>query len=223
MKIQICRERGSFRVAILLFIGATWCTWSGAQGLLTAVRNRKPTIVNARELRGGKPPADWLVLTNCKLHIAESAYKSVRSKYDAESAGRITEAYVPIYPEGQNTDETCYAIMATSDANILAILEDLRGVKSEAELSKFRARWGQQLTRKSDVEGMVRFGANAEPGERNKLANLKRNLSPSYFILTEGERPNIAISASLLGCGLILVAVLVFLQRNRQEPTMAES
>jgi hypothetical protein len=222
MNIRINREQGGIRLILILFIAAAWCLWSGAQGLLTAFKNRKPTVVNARELSGGKPTADWLVLTNCTLSVADSAYKTVRSKYAPESSGRITEAYVPIYAEGQSTEDTCYAVLATSDANILAMLEDLRAVKSEAQFTKFHARWGQQLTPKRNVEGVVRFGAT-EHGEQSKLANLKRNLSPNYIILSEGEKPNMATSGGLLFCGLALAGGLVFSLRNKEEPAVAES
>lgn len=212
--------QGSFRLVLLLVIGMAACFWMGGQGVYTALRNRHPVTLACGDLAKGKPSAHWLVLTNCELQVAGSAYLIRKSKYDPMGDGHITEAYIPIYSPGQADNATCYAVMATKDEKMIALLEEMRLATSETQAAQFVARHGNDLQVRRNVEGLVRFGVEDSNSAKSKLAGLRGNLAPDFIILAEGQRPNMSGSLGLLILGFVIGAGMVlFLRANRQETT----
>jgi hypothetical protein len=219
MKILPNFERGSFRLVLILIVAAGGCFWSGGQGVYTALKNRTPTVLACQDLSRGRPSAQWLVLTNCELHLGSSAYLVHRSKYQSSGEGRITEAYVPIQAPGQTPSERCYAVMATKDERILSILEQMRQAKSESAATQVLDQHGSEMVLRRDVSGLVRFGIEERNGERSKLAGLRSNLAPDYVLISEGEKPNLGTSAGLVLLGVLLVSGLFFMARANREET----
>ena len=212
------KERGGIRISIVLIVATGVCLWMGGQGIYTALKNQQPTALACRDLGKGKPTADWLLLTDCELHLGDSAYLIRKSKYDAGGAGRITEAYVPIRARGQSPDAQCYAVMATKDSRTLSLLEEMRQAKTEEAAIKFLERRAKELVVKRDVSGLVRFGVEEKNGEHAKLAGLKGNLAPDYIILAEGEEPRLGFSAGLFLLGLCLAGGFIFMLNAGREP-----
>ena len=198
------------------------CFWMGGQGVYTALRNRHPVLLDAGDLAKGKPSAQWLVLTNCELHVAGSAYMIRKSKYDP-GEGHITEAYVPVYSRGQSQEGTCYAVMATKDDRVLAFLEELRQATSETEAAKLIAEHSKNLQLQRNVEGLVRFGIENSSNAKSKLAGLRGNLAPDFIILAEGQKPNLSGSLGLLILGFVIGGGMVLFFRSRREETTADS
>jgi hypothetical protein len=213
-------QRGSFRLIILLVVGMGASFWVGGQGVYTALRNRQPVQLNYSDLAKGKPTAHWLVLTNCELQVAGSAYLIRKSKYDATGQGRITEAYIPIYAPGQDESATCYAVMATKDERMLALLEEMRQANDETQAAQFLQRHAKELQVRRDVEGLVRFGIDESHNEKAKLAGLRGNLAPDFILLSEGQKPNLGRSLGFLGLGLIIgTGMVLYFRANREETT----
>ena len=217
------RVQGSFRLVLLLIVGMGACFWMGGQGLYTALRNLRPLTLACGDLAKGKPSAHWLVLTNCELQVAGSAYLVRKSKYDPMGEGHITEAYIPIYSAGQSQADTCYAVMATKDERIIALLEEMRLAKSETQAAQFIARHGQELQMHRDVEGLVRFGVEDSNNAKSKLAGLRGNLAPDFIILAEGQKPNLTGSLGLLGLGFVIGTGMVLFFRANRRVTTADS
>ncbi|HXI51371.1 MAG TPA: hypothetical protein VNH84_07695 [Candidatus Saccharimonadales bacterium] len=219
MRTTVQTESGSFRFIILLIVAMGACFWIGGQGVYTALKNRQPTPMAYQALSKGPPSCHWLVLTNCELHVGNSAYLIRKSKYDATGDGQITEAYVPIHSPGQSSDERCYAVMATKDAAILSLLDEMRHTKSPTAAAEFFDKHAKQLVVKRDVAGLVRFGVEEHNSEHSKLAGLRGNLAPDFIILNEGETPQLGTSVGLLLLGFFIVGGLVFMFKANQEPT----
>jgi len=214
------RSQGSFRIILFLVIAMGACLWMGGQGVYTGLKNRRPVTLACSDLANGKPTAHWLVLTNCELQVAGSAYLIRKSKYQSSASGRITEAYVPVYSPGQTEQDRCYAVLATKDERLLALLEEMRQANSEKEAEQFMVKHGHELQVRRDVEGLVRFGIEEQNGEKSKLAGLRGNLAPDFILLSEGQKPNLGGSLGLVLLGLVIGGgIWCFLRVNKAEST----
>src|SRR5437868_9575527 len=216
MKPALCRnfQHGNIRIilALLLAMGAAF--FYGGQGLYTALKNRQPARLGMDDLAGGQPSAHWLVLTNAELAVYDAAWKVTRSKYESESAGRITEGYIPLRARGQSLKDRCYAVLATSDPHTLGLLEELRHVKDDAGMATFVANHKGELKQTREVTGLVRFGIE-RGGESGKLGGLQKNLAPNFIVLAEGKQPSLSKSVGLLLVGFLIGGGLLVAARSR--------
>jgi hypothetical protein len=215
MKLALCRnfQRGNIRIILALLVAMGAAFWYGGQGLYTALKNRQPVRLGMGDLASGQPSAHWLVLTNAELAVYDAAWKITRSKYESESAGRITEGYIPLRAPGQSMKDRCFAVLATTDPHTLALLEELRKVKDDAGMATFVANHKGELKQKREVSGLVRFGVESG-GESGKLGGLQKNLAPNFLVLADGKAPDMAKSAGLLLVGFLIAGGLLVAARS---------
>jgi hypothetical protein len=109
--------------------------------------------------------------------------------------------------------------MATKDAAILSLLDEMRHTKSPTAAAEFFDKHAKQMVVKRDVAGLVRFGVEEHNSEHSNLAGLRGNLAPDFIILNEGEKPQLGTSVGLLLLGFLIVGGLVFMFKANQEPT----
>jgi hypothetical protein len=214
-------ESGSIRLFIVVIVVMCAAFWYGGQGVYTSLKNRQPVRLGISELASGRPSAHWLVLTNAELAIYDAAWKIRRTKYESESAGRITEGYIPLRAPGQSINDRCYAVLATSEPATLALLEDLRKVKDEAGMATFVANHKNELKQKRDVSGLVRFGIESGD-ESGKLGGLQKNLDKNFIVLADGAQPNLGKSVALLLVGFGIAGGLLLAVRSKSGETTAD-
>jgi hypothetical protein len=171
-----------------------------------------------QDLAKGRPTAHWLVLTNCELAFSDAACKISHSKYVPSSSGFITEAYVPIRSPGQALDAPCYAVLATTDTQILRALEALRQVTDDSGMKTWMQNHGKALEPRRDVSGLVKFGIESG-SESGKLPGLQQNLAASYIVLADGKQPSWTTSLLFLLGGVSMAGGLVLFRRSGAEPT----
>ncbi len=210
-----CR-RGSIRLTIFLVILTITCFWYGGQGIYTALMNRTPLYLAVEDLAKGQPRAHWLVLTNCELALADAAFKTTRLKYAPTSSERITEAFVPLRSPGQSLASPCYAVLATTDAQILGALEELRQVKDKSGLKVWVENHRHELKQRRDVAGLVKFGIE-NGSESSKLKGLQHNLAAGYIVLAEGKQPSWGTSLVLLLTGCLIAGSSALSWRSHVE------
>ena len=209
---------GSIRIFLVIIIVMGAAFWYGAQGLYTSLKNRHPVRLGMSELASGRPSAHWLVLTNAELAIYDAAWKIRRSKYESESAGRITEGYIPLRAPGQSLNDRCYAVLATSDPGTLALLEELRNVKDEAGMATFVVNHKNELKQKREVTGLVRFGIESGQ-ESGKLGGLQKNLAKDFIVVADGAQPSLGKSVALLLVGFGIAGGLLIAARSKSSET----
>src|SRR6185503_14105674 len=132
------------------------------------------------------------------------------------------EAYIPVYSPGQDETARCYAVMATKDSRLLALLEEMRETTTDVQAEQFIAKHADQLQVRRNVEGLVRFGAE-EHGEKGKLAGLRGNLAPDFIILSEGEKPDLGKSLGLVVLGVLIGGGMFFYFRAGRETSTADA
>ena len=111
------------QLGCLAAIGALYMMWMGGQGLYTSVKNREPMELACGNYDDVKPNKEWLKLTGCELNVMESSYM--------EENGKITELYIPARGPGEQEGDTIYVLVATEDAQLLAMTNEMIQLESE--------------------------------------------------------------------------------------------
>ena len=154
--------------------------------------------------------------------MLDAAYRTVSLKNAPAISARIIEAFVPLRAPGQTLDDPCYAVLATQDEVIIALLEELRQVKTDAELNSYIAKHKNNVQPLRDVTGLVQFGI--EKGvQSGKLGGLSRNLAPGFIVVAEGEKPNMMNGVGLILLGFVIAGGMVLMARSNSEPTTEEA
>lgn len=189
------------RFGCFLVIGVIALLWGGGQGVYTGLTNTKQTEIALADYVKQKPSATWLKLKDCQVSTIDAAYTS--------KWGTISEVYIPLHVPGAPRDEKVHVLLATKDAATIKMIEQMSKLTSDQDLLKFALENREKLLSKRDVGGIVRFGIDLKDKDRRKLANLDKNLTPDFVIISEGEKPEIFVSIFMLALGLVLGFVLI--------------
>lgn len=171
--------------------------WGGGQGVYTALTNREPVRLSYDEYIATKPKASWLELADCVVAVPEAAVKKGRV------AKTSKEAFIPLHSPNAKDDKV-HVLLATSDAETLGLLRQLEEAPNDVEALKLLVERKDDLYTKRTVQGLVRFGVDMKGKDRAKLASLDQNLVDDFIVLDEGRKPEMGMSLSLLGLGLLL-------------------
>lgn len=191
------------RIGCLMICGSLFLLWSGGQGVYTGVTNTKQTEISLADYEKQKPAATWLKLKNCQVNVMDAAYSS--------KFGTIEEVYIPLTVPDAPDEAKIHVLLATKNQATINLVNQMGGIKMDEQGMKFIVQNKDKLMGKRDVDGTVRFGIDLKDKDRRKLANLDKNLSPDFVILSEGEKPQILISILMVagGIGLLLVSLFV--------------
>jgi hypothetical protein len=189
------------RIGCFLIFAVIGLLWMGGQGVYTGLTNSKQTEMTLADYVQKKPTATWLKLKDCQVSTLDAAYTS--------KLGSITEVYIPLRAPGSPPEEKVHVLLATKDKATLAMIKRMSEMKNDQEMLKFAIENGKQLLNTRDVNGIVRFGIELKDKDRRKLANLDKNLTPDFVILSEGEEPHIFVSVAMVVAGLVLGLVLL--------------
>lgn len=189
------------RIGCFLFCAVIGLLWMGGQGVYTGLTNSKQTEMTLAEYSQKKPTATWLKLKDCQVSTLDAAYTS--------KWGSITEVYIPLRAPGAPREEKVHVLLATKDEATLDLIKKMSEMKNDQDMLKFALENRKQLLSTRDVNGVVRFGIELKDKDRRKLANLDKNLTPDFVILSEGEEPHIFVSIAMVAGGLVLGLVLV--------------
>ncbi len=110
------------------------------------------------------------------------------------------------------------AVLATTDASILGMLEELRQVRDESGYQAWVGKHRHEMKQRRDVTGLVKFGIE-DDSESSKLKGLQKNLATGYIVLAEGKRPSWSTSLVLLLTGCLIVGGMVMSWRSKSEET----
>ena len=185
------------QLGCLAAIGALYLMWMGGQGLYTSIKNRAPMELACENYDEVKPSKEWLRLTGCELNVMESSYM--------EENGKITELYIPARGPGEEEGDPIYVLLATDDAELLAMTNEMMNLSSEQELMSYFSRNRSKLYFTRDVEGLVRYGVDLDDSDRAELAGLDDTLASDFVIVDDGEEPGFAKSLGFLGGGIVLL------------------
>jgi len=163
-------------VVPVLFFGS-------AYELYTGINNMRQTEIALADYETQKPSAHWLKLKNCQFDLTEASYVM-------GSGNRIREVYIPLHAPGNNPASKVHALLATTDASTIDLIDHMNAISAEA-MPAFKSRYRKQLFQARDVEGLVKAGMGVRSDERNELSKLNANLTPDYVVIREGGKPEL--------------------------------
>jgi len=98
-------------------------------------------------------------------------------------------------------------LVATKDADLLAVANELTEIESDAALIELAARHRDAFFATRNVSGLVRYGVDLDESERDELESLDAGLAESFVILDEGRAPGYGWPMGTLASGLVLLFV----------------
>lgn len=191
----------------------------GAQGIYTAVKNRKPVVMSCEDFSRIKPKAAWLALTNCTIDLSSAAYQTL--KY--QNVEVPSELFIPVRSASEKEPVKDTILLATRDPELMKTLREMESQPSQAELKDWIARNADRVFIRRNVKGLVQFGVELDAQQKRKLAKLQHNLAPGFIILDEGKRPEITQSFGYLALGVVFVVISVVVVKRGREPAAADS
>jgi hypothetical protein len=183
---------------------AVFLLWSGGQGAYTAITNWNPTRMSCQDYLRQRPDAEWLQLERCAVNLIEGSY--------FERNGKIEELFMPLRAaEEQESDkgQKVQMLLASKDPELLRLAQQLKDIKDQGEFLRLAVEKRDQIYAQRSVEGLVRFGVDLDKDDREKLANLDKELAPDFLILDEGKRPSFGTSLAMVGGGLVVGVLLL--------------
>lgn len=185
-------------IVIALLIG-------GGQGIYTALKNREPLVISAKDYLAKPPDAEWVTLTGATLNLLESAQRE-------SIGGKIQEVFIPVRAN-QSEKGPVKVLLSTKDADTIAAMQSIASASNsggnEAAVFKALASNASQVFRTRDISGLVRFGLDADSKTRAKLAGLDMQLAKDFIILDEGKKPELGVSIGLFVMGLIGAVIVL--------------
>jgi len=202
-----------FACVIILLFGM------GAQGIYTAMKNRKPVVMSWEDFSRLKPKAAWLTLTNCTIDLSSASYQTLRY----QNVEIPSELFIPVRSASEKEPVKDTILLATRDPELMKTVREMESQPSLEELKEWIARNTGRVFMRRDVQGLVQFGVELDRGEKRKLAKLQINLAPDFIILEEGKRPEITQSIGYLALGAVFVVISVVVVKRGREPAVADS
>jgi len=190
----------------------------GAQGIYTAVKNRKPVVMSCEEFSRIKPKAAWLALTNCTIDLSSAAYETLIY----QNVAIPSELFIPVRSASEKEPVKDTVLLATRDPELMKTLREMESQPSEEALKEWIARNVERVFMRRDVKGLVQFGVELDTKQRRKLAKLQDNLAPDFIILSEGKKPEFTQSFGYLALGSVFVVISVVMVRRGREPAAAD-
>jgi len=169
-----------------------------------------------------KPVTDttWVHLTDCRLHVLESAY------FSSYSASKIDEALVPVFSTDGAKDKPIRLLLATDEPAVLEPLSKMRDLDIElnsgknakalgntnadptaveAKIDTFLKAHAAELFPVRELKGLLHAGSEYTSKHRIQLGGLSADLAPGYQVLEQGAEPGALYPAVVLGIGVVLV------------------
>jgi hypothetical protein len=173
----------------------------GGQGVYTATRNRKPTVMSLERYVKERPKATWLKLKDAVLDIPNSSYKGRGSI--------ITEVFVPLRAQNEPDNSGIAVVLVTKDEETIALVRELKGITNSDQAIVFAAKNYQKLYPQRDVNGLVQFGVTLSDQDRHKLQKSNTQLDSNFIIIADGKKPSPIWSMTLLFGGLFATIWLI--------------
>jgi hypothetical protein len=187
------------QLGCLAILGGLYLLWAGGQGIYTAATNREPFQVACGSYGEVKPSSEWLELTGCSLSLMEASYTEVD--------GKVVELFIPARGENSQEGSTVHVLVATKDATLLSLANQLISIQDEQALMTFAMQNGQVMGTQRDVRGLVRYGVDLDDDEAAQLKNLDSTLAPDFIILDDGKEPALGLPLGMFGGGAVLVVI----------------
>jgi hypothetical protein len=186
--------------------------WGGGQGVYVGMKNRQPTSLSCADFYAGRPKSEWLKLTGCRLSYLGATYR--------ERFGDIREVFVPVLPVGERRDKTIRLVLATEDAETIALLKEMKKASEQDQkaLFGFLAQNAKRLFVERDVEGTLQTGIDRSEKTMKKLRQAEKDLADDFAVLDEGKKPSLFASLALLGGGLLGGLLLIALAARKTSP-----
>ena len=196
------------RLGCLLPLVSIVLVFGGGQSVYTAVKNRKPTEIAITDLIARKPSAEWLNIGGGVLDTTNASYTS------AFGAGEAKSVYVPLVVPGTvSTEGEIHVLVLTKDPDLLRVTNEARKLDDskapEAAAAEFLLKNLDQLQVARSVQGLVKFGIEADDKKTRKIRKLYGNLAKDVVILEEGKSPSAAQGIAFLVAGLVLGGFLM--------------
>lgn len=203
------------RLGCLLPVISVGLVIIGGQSVYTGLKNRKPTEVGIEALVAKKPSAEWLIIKDGVLDTMNSAYSSSFGVGDAHSV------FVPLVPPKTDSSETkIHVLVMTKDPALVKFTNQAREFDkpgaSETAAHEFILKNLDKMRVARTVQGLVKFGVEADDKETRKIRKLYNNLAADAIILEEGEEPSVFRGVVMFLVGLILGGVLLMSYTRKQ-------
>lgn len=175
----------------------------GGHGLYTAFTNRTPQSITCAEAEKTLPAGAWLKLTGCRVNLMNA---SVRTKSDGMPTGEVV---VPLTAAGPNAPKTTRIVLVTRDAEIAAVLSQMRALGAdESRLAAFVRGSRDRIVRDKEVTGLVQSGFDRKRTIEDHMRRANKNLSGDLLFIDEGREPEWLVSALMLAGSVVLVILL---------------
>ncbi|WP_395739211.1 hypothetical protein [Prosthecobacter sp.] len=198
MRIRTSIHPGGF--SSLSFLGhltALLLTIAGCQGIYMSLKNRAPAHFTTAEFIAEKPDAQWVVLEDAEVSLAEAAYKAWM--------GNLSEVFIPVRARGQSTTEPIHILLSTDDPAVISALKKLRdygGTKEKTVAAA--ARHSERLFMERTLPGLIRYGLISDIITRFRLMRLDLPLADDFVILDDGERPTAYLPVAMVAGALLI-------------------
>ncbi len=189
--------RGLTSLAFLGHLTAVLLLIAGCQGIYVTMRNRAPVQITTAEFIAERPDAEWLVLKDAEVSLAEAAYKSWM--------GNLSEVFIPVRASGQPTTEPIHILLSTDDAAVISALKKLREYGGTKEKTLAAAsRHADRLFMQKTIPGLIRSGFVSDLITRFRLMRLNLPLAEDFVILDDGETPTPYLPVFMVGGALLI-------------------
>lgn len=165
---------------ILLFIGGS--------GLFSMLAARAPLAITLDAYLGDPPDADWFLLQDCSLNLAEA------SGGDGGDGGALM---VPVRTAVASEENAVRGLFETSDASIAAAVGELRAIGDETAALEFSLKQADRLFFQRDLQGMIRRGDQIGESRRADLRARHPQLADDFFVVEDGAEPKPGLLAML--------------------------
>ena len=191
------RPSGFTSLGLLGYLAVFGLITVGGQGVYVALKNPEPLEITVADYIARKPNAEWMRLQEAQVSLVEAAYNA--------RLGKISEIFIPVRPIGESTDTPAHILLSTEDKAVVAALKKLSqsgdSLKTKVDTA---SRQADRLFMRQDVYGLTRYGIFYDLFMRARLAWLGMNLAEDFVIVNDGAAPNITVSLTMLGGGLLI-------------------
>jgi hypothetical protein len=185
---------GFISLGFLGYIAIVGLLIVGGQGVYVALKNHEPLGITVADYAAKKTNAEWMTLKDSQVSLEEAAYKLQK--------GVISEVFIPVRSLGESPDSPAHILLSTEDPAVVATLKELSGTGRK----KFDtgSRNAGKLLIEKEITGLIRYGFFYDLFVRARLAKLNLKLAEDFVILNDGAAPDLFMSLSLLGGGLLI-------------------
>ena len=190
---------------ILLGLGSIVVLCMGLGKTYTFLANRTAAKYSVATYLQTKPPEKWLHFTDGEIDLKKATYASTLG------VGPASEVYLPLKPAGSKNDEPVQLLVKTKNPEILQLLNDLRDLKTDADVNRMVTTGSRSLTVLAglihqDFEGLLLDEDDVHLFFRIQLQSQYPMLKERFLILDEGAKPD-ASCFIMLGWGVLLAVV----------------